>query len=180
MNGRRATGGRVEVKVRLREPLSGQDAQTSAERWLVISDEQVTVKVVGGPPRYRRAPDDVGVVSPRSSFRRCSRGSDNLTGTFLGGGGGRPRRSGRAFDPSSPAVRREVTIPPPQVFTHDASCIPPPPGGAPKGPPCGPDPAVVTNVDEVMHVLPLRWYLCTNTKVNHCCCRSCISDTNWK
>ncbi|CAG07113.1 unnamed protein product, partial [Tetraodon nigroviridis] len=36
MNGRKPTGGRVEVKVRLREPLSGQDMQTSRERWLVI------------------------------------------------------------------------------------------------------------------------------------------------
>ncbi|XP_047444781.1 coiled-coil and C2 domain-containing protein 1B isoform X2 [Mugil cephalus] len=36
MDGRKATGGRVEVKVRLREPLSGQDLQTSTERWLVI------------------------------------------------------------------------------------------------------------------------------------------------
>uniref|UniRef100_A0A673BKQ4 C2 domain-containing protein n=1 Tax=Sphaeramia orbicularis TaxID=375764 RepID=A0A673BKQ4_9TELE len=36
MDGRKHTGGRVEVKVRLREPLSGQDLQTSTERWLVI------------------------------------------------------------------------------------------------------------------------------------------------
>lgn len=36
MDGRKPTGGRVEVKVRLREPLSGQDMQTSTERWLVI------------------------------------------------------------------------------------------------------------------------------------------------
>uniref|UniRef100_A0A671VG28 Coiled-coil and C2 domain containing 1B n=1 Tax=Sparus aurata TaxID=8175 RepID=A0A671VG28_SPAAU len=42
MDGRKATGGRVEVKVRLREPLSGQDMQTSTERWLVIDQSQVT------------------------------------------------------------------------------------------------------------------------------------------
>ncbi|XP_041849243.1 coiled-coil and C2 domain-containing protein 1B isoform X3 [Melanotaenia boesemani] len=36
MDGRKHTGGRVEVKIRLREPLSGQDMQTSTERWLVI------------------------------------------------------------------------------------------------------------------------------------------------
>ncbi|XP_058478525.1 coiled-coil and C2 domain-containing protein 1B isoform X2 [Solea solea] len=41
MDGRKATGGRVEVKVRLREPLSGQDKQTSTERWLVIDQSQV-------------------------------------------------------------------------------------------------------------------------------------------
>uniref|UniRef100_A0A8C5BQG3 DM14 domain-containing protein n=1 Tax=Gadus morhua TaxID=8049 RepID=A0A8C5BQG3_GADMO len=34
MDGRKHTGGRIEVKVRLREPLSGQDLQTSTERWL--------------------------------------------------------------------------------------------------------------------------------------------------
>uniref|UniRef100_A0A672HMB4 Coiled-coil and C2 domain-containing protein 1B n=1 Tax=Salarias fasciatus TaxID=181472 RepID=A0A672HMB4_SALFA len=41
MDGRKATGGRLEVKVRLREPLSGQDMQTSTERWLVIDPSQV-------------------------------------------------------------------------------------------------------------------------------------------
>ncbi|XP_073348051.1 coiled-coil and C2 domain-containing protein 1B isoform X2 [Pagrus major] len=43
MDGRKPTGGRVEVKVRLREPLSGQDMQTSTERWLVIDQSQVLV-----------------------------------------------------------------------------------------------------------------------------------------
>lgn len=43
MDGRKATGGRVEVKIRLREPLSGQDMQTSTERWLVIDQSQVLV-----------------------------------------------------------------------------------------------------------------------------------------
>lgn len=45
MDGRKPTGGRVEVKVRLREPLSGQDKQTSTERWLVIDHSQVTWNV---------------------------------------------------------------------------------------------------------------------------------------
>uniref|UniRef100_A0A1A7WHU5 Coiled-coil and C2 domain-containing protein 1B n=1 Tax=Iconisemion striatum TaxID=60296 RepID=A0A1A7WHU5_9TELE len=40
MDGRKHTGGRVEVKVRLREPLSGQDMQKSTERWLVIDSKQ--------------------------------------------------------------------------------------------------------------------------------------------
>ncbi|XP_039871633.1 coiled-coil and C2 domain-containing protein 1B isoform X2 [Simochromis diagramma] len=43
MDGRKPTGGRIEVKVRLREPLSGQDMQTSTERWLVIDQSQVLV-----------------------------------------------------------------------------------------------------------------------------------------
>uniref|UniRef100_A0A3B4YFL0 Coiled-coil and C2 domain-containing protein 1B n=1 Tax=Seriola lalandi dorsalis TaxID=1841481 RepID=A0A3B4YFL0_SERLL len=43
MDGRKPTGGRVEVKIRLREPLSGQDTQTSTERWLVIDQSQVAL-----------------------------------------------------------------------------------------------------------------------------------------
>uniref|UniRef100_A0A8K9WQJ2 Coiled-coil and C2 domain-containing protein 1B n=1 Tax=Oncorhynchus mykiss TaxID=8022 RepID=A0A8K9WQJ2_ONCMY len=41
MDGRKPTGGRVEVRVRLREPLSGQDLQTTTERWLVLDQSQV-------------------------------------------------------------------------------------------------------------------------------------------
>ncbi|XP_045080562.1 coiled-coil and C2 domain-containing protein 1B [Coregonus clupeaformis] len=41
IDGRKPTGGRVEVKVRLREPLSGQDLQTTTERWLVLDQSQV-------------------------------------------------------------------------------------------------------------------------------------------
>ncbi|XP_051555349.1 coiled-coil and C2 domain-containing protein 1B-like isoform X1 [Myxocyprinus asiaticus] len=41
MDGRKATGGRLEVRVRLREPLSGQDLQTVTERWLVLEEPQV-------------------------------------------------------------------------------------------------------------------------------------------
>nr|XP_057918154.1 coiled-coil and C2 domain-containing protein 1B isoform X2 [Doryrhamphus excisus] len=41
MDGRKPTGGRLEVRVRLREPLNGQDMQTSTERWLVIDQSQV-------------------------------------------------------------------------------------------------------------------------------------------
>uniref|UniRef100_A0A3B4A2J0 C2 domain-containing protein n=1 Tax=Periophthalmus magnuspinnatus TaxID=409849 RepID=A0A3B4A2J0_9GOBI len=36
MDGRKHTGGRVDVKVRLREPLSGTELQTSSLKWLVI------------------------------------------------------------------------------------------------------------------------------------------------
>ncbi|XP_054611591.1 coiled-coil and C2 domain-containing protein 1B [Dunckerocampus dactyliophorus] len=41
MDGRKPTGGRLEVRVRLREPLNGQDMQASTERWLVIEQPQV-------------------------------------------------------------------------------------------------------------------------------------------
>ncbi|XP_054996595.1 coiled-coil and C2 domain-containing protein 1B [Sorex araneus] len=36
LEGRKPTGGKLEVKVRLREPLSGQDVQTVTENWLVL------------------------------------------------------------------------------------------------------------------------------------------------
>ncbi|KAL0604350.1 Coiled-coil and C2 domain-containing protein 1B [Plecturocebus cupreus] len=36
LDGRKPTGGKLEVKVRLREPLSGQDIQTVTENWLVL------------------------------------------------------------------------------------------------------------------------------------------------
>ncbi|CAH2310838.1 coiled-coil and C2 domain-containing 1B isoform X1 [Pelobates cultripes] len=35
-DGRKQTGGKLEVKVRLREPLNGQDLQTVTEKWLVL------------------------------------------------------------------------------------------------------------------------------------------------
>lgn len=35
-DGRKPTGGKLEVKVRLREPLNGQDLQTVTEKWLVM------------------------------------------------------------------------------------------------------------------------------------------------
>ncbi|XP_010002325.1 PREDICTED: coiled-coil and C2 domain-containing protein 1B [Chaetura pelagica] len=36
LDGRKPTGGKLEVKVRLREPLNGQDLQTVTENWLVL------------------------------------------------------------------------------------------------------------------------------------------------
>ncbi|XP_056116744.1 coiled-coil and C2 domain-containing protein 1B isoform X3 [Rhinichthys klamathensis goyatoka] len=41
MDGRKATGSRLEVKVRLREPLAGQDLQTVTERWVVLEEPQL-------------------------------------------------------------------------------------------------------------------------------------------
>ncbi|XP_061550862.1 coiled-coil and C2 domain-containing protein 1B isoform X1 [Phycodurus eques] len=43
MDGRKPTGGRVEVRVRLREPLGGQDMQASTERWLVVERSQLLI-----------------------------------------------------------------------------------------------------------------------------------------
>ncbi|XP_062920426.1 coiled-coil and C2 domain-containing protein 1B isoform X3 [Mobula hypostoma] len=35
-DGRKSTGGRLELKVRIREPLQGQDMQTTTEKWLIL------------------------------------------------------------------------------------------------------------------------------------------------
>uniref|UniRef100_A0A8C9T4Y6 Coiled-coil and C2 domain containing 1B n=1 Tax=Scleropages formosus TaxID=113540 RepID=A0A8C9T4Y6_SCLFO len=40
IEGRKPTGGLLEVRVRLREPLSGQDVQTTTERWLILDQSQ--------------------------------------------------------------------------------------------------------------------------------------------
>lgn len=36
MDGRKATGGKLEVRVKIREPLSGVDLQPVTEKWLVL------------------------------------------------------------------------------------------------------------------------------------------------
>lgn len=36
LDGRKPTGGKLEVKARLREPLSGQDVQVVTENWLIL------------------------------------------------------------------------------------------------------------------------------------------------
>lgn len=60
MDGRKATGGKLEVRVKIREPLSGVDLQPVTEKWLVL--EPVTT--LSPPERQKeRAP------SPRSKPR---------------------------------------------------------------------------------------------------------------
>lgn len=36
MDGRKTTGGKLEVKVKIREPLSGVEVQPVTEKWLVL------------------------------------------------------------------------------------------------------------------------------------------------
>ena len=64
MDGRKHTGGRIEVKVRMREPLNGQDLQTSTERWLVLDQSQVTPPLPG--PDYISG---VGNAAPGSGVK---------------------------------------------------------------------------------------------------------------
>ncbi|XP_044047283.1 coiled-coil and C2 domain-containing protein 1A isoform X2 [Siniperca chuatsi] len=60
MDGRKATGGKLEVRVKIREPLSGADLQPVTEKWLVLDP----VSSLSPPERQKeRAP------SPRSKPR---------------------------------------------------------------------------------------------------------------
>lgn len=60
MDGRKATGGKLEVRVKIREPLSGVDLQPVTEKWLVLDP----VSSLSPPERQKeRAP------SPRSKPR---------------------------------------------------------------------------------------------------------------
>lgn len=36
MDGRKATGGKLEVKVKIREPVSGAEIQPVTEKWLIL------------------------------------------------------------------------------------------------------------------------------------------------
>nr|XP_019939661.1 PREDICTED: coiled-coil and C2 domain-containing protein 1A [Paralichthys olivaceus] len=60
MDGRKATGGKLEVRVKIREPLSGVDLQPVTEKWLVL----IPVSSLSPPEKQKeRAP------SPRSKPR---------------------------------------------------------------------------------------------------------------
>ncbi|XP_021487911.1 coiled-coil and C2 domain-containing protein 1A isoform X1 [Meriones unguiculatus] len=48
LDGRRPTGGRLEVMVRIREPLTAQQLETTTERWLVIDHLPAAVSTVPG------------------------------------------------------------------------------------------------------------------------------------
>ncbi|XP_047386653.1 coiled-coil and C2 domain-containing protein 1A isoform X2 [Sciurus carolinensis] len=48
LDGRRPTGGRLEVMVRIREPLTAQQLETTTERWLVIDPVPAAVPTVAG------------------------------------------------------------------------------------------------------------------------------------
>lgn len=49
LDGRRPTGGRLEVMVRIREPLTAQQLETTTERWLVIDHLPAAVSTIPGP-----------------------------------------------------------------------------------------------------------------------------------
>lgn len=71
LDGRRPTGGRLEVMVRIREPLTAQQLETTTERWLVIDHMPAAVPTVTGPKA--KAP-----LIPASSKEAGSRSSRPL------------------------------------------------------------------------------------------------------
>jgi hypothetical protein len=42
LDGRKATGGKLEVRVKIREPLGGAQLQITTEKWLVLDPEPIT------------------------------------------------------------------------------------------------------------------------------------------
>ncbi|KAK2087490.1 Coiled-coil and C2 domain-containing protein 1A [Saguinus oedipus] len=54
LDGRRPTGGRLEVMVRIREPLTAQQLETTTERWLVIDPVPAAVPTVRPLPLHQQ------------------------------------------------------------------------------------------------------------------------------
>ncbi|XP_051684002.2 coiled-coil and C2 domain-containing protein 1A isoform X3 [Oryctolagus cuniculus] len=63
LDGRRPTGGRLEVMVRIREPLTAQQLETTTERWLVI--DPVPAQVAG--PKSKAPPVPAPTREPGNS-----------------------------------------------------------------------------------------------------------------
>uniref|UniRef100_A0A672YG11 Coiled-coil and C2 domain-containing protein 1B n=1 Tax=Sphaeramia orbicularis TaxID=375764 RepID=A0A672YG11_9TELE len=64
MDGRKATGGKLEVRVKLREPLSGVDLQSVTEKWLVLDPVSPL-----SPPERQKERQLCIAPSPRSKPR---------------------------------------------------------------------------------------------------------------
>ncbi|XP_028642125.1 coiled-coil and C2 domain-containing protein 1A isoform X1 [Grammomys surdaster] len=75
LDGRRPTGGRLEVMVRIREPLTAQQLETTTERWLVIDHIPTAVPTVTGP----KAKVPLIPVSSREAGNRSARPLHSLS-----------------------------------------------------------------------------------------------------
>uniref|UniRef100_A0A8C8VPQ2 Coiled-coil and C2 domain-containing protein 1B n=1 Tax=Pelusios castaneus TaxID=367368 RepID=A0A8C8VPQ2_9SAUR len=64
LDGRRPTGGKLEVIVRLREPLSSQQLETTTEKWLVIDPQTMPAVAVPKPKPAVGPVRDVGNSKP--------------------------------------------------------------------------------------------------------------------
>uniref|UniRef100_A0A6I8NRZ4 Coiled-coil and C2 domain-containing protein 1B n=1 Tax=Ornithorhynchus anatinus TaxID=9258 RepID=A0A6I8NRZ4_ORNAN len=77
LDGRRPTGGRLEVIVRLREPLTSQQLETTTEKWLVI--DPLTLPLVRGPLSVPRVPLMPAFFPPSTPIRRPARMFQSLS-----------------------------------------------------------------------------------------------------
>ncbi|XP_069783375.1 coiled-coil and C2 domain-containing protein 1A isoform X2 [Narcine bancroftii] len=69
LDGRKTTGGRLEVIVNIREPLSSQQLETVTEKWLVIDPQSLPVIAVPKSKEQRDATQVVGGSKPAYSLQ---------------------------------------------------------------------------------------------------------------
>ncbi|XP_026940756.1 coiled-coil and C2 domain-containing protein 1A isoform X4 [Sagmatias obliquidens] len=70
LDGRRPTGGRLEVMVRIREPLTAQQLETTTERWLVIDPVPAAVPTQVAGPKAKAPPAPAPVREPGNRSAR--------------------------------------------------------------------------------------------------------------
>lgn len=70
LDGRRPTGGRLEVMVRIREPLTAQQLETTTERWLVIDPLPAAAPMQVAAPRGKAPPVPAPSKEPGSRSAR--------------------------------------------------------------------------------------------------------------
>ncbi|XP_036704276.1 coiled-coil and C2 domain-containing protein 1A isoform X1 [Balaenoptera musculus] len=70
LDGRRPTGGRLEVMVRIREPLTAQQLETTTERWLVIDPVPAAAPTQVAGPKGKAPPVPAPVREPGNRSAR--------------------------------------------------------------------------------------------------------------
>ncbi|XP_045145637.1 coiled-coil and C2 domain-containing protein 1A [Echinops telfairi] len=70
LDGRRPTGGRLEVMVRIREPLTAQQLETTTERWLVIDPVPVVAPTQVTGPKGKAPPVPASAREPGNRTAR--------------------------------------------------------------------------------------------------------------
>ncbi|XP_011949502.1 PREDICTED: coiled-coil and C2 domain-containing protein 1A isoform X10 [Cercocebus atys] len=87
LDGRRPTGGRLEVMVRIREPLTAQQLETTTERWLVIDPVPAAVPTQVAGPKGKAPPVPAPARESGNSLAVTSSRKPSLTTrhhSFLG------------------------------------------------------------------------------------------------
>ncbi|KAJ8001514.1 hypothetical protein DPEC_G00170270 [Dallia pectoralis] len=105
LDGRKATGGKLEVRVKIREPLGGAQLQTTTEKWLIIDPLPITTP---DRERHRRGEPEGRDRRGGEPEKRDRRGGDAE---------GRDRRGG---EPEKRDRREGEAAPPPPRTKPDA------------------------------------------------------------